>query len=845
MQEKILLMPAADGTELVRSLAARGVCCAGLTVTDGAGLARIGLTNSGKTVKGRLIDTRQQTAIAAQMLAEENSGLDYFKPAAYADAKLLSAALDKLRMTADDDTLHRVLPKGLFSEKNKAVLAALDEYERILAENGLTDRVSVMRQALAECSELDRDKYTLSQVAEYPLAPLERQLLEKLSGGRAEKLTIAELYGCGEGEPRAVSLTEAYGASNEAEDIINTVFTEKLPLDRCVVAVTDSAKYTQLFAEICGRYDIPFTLGCGTLMTGTLPAKLLSLIPVWAVSGSFGTDGLYGMIFSEAFDRKKLRTVCFGEAEDAGSRLKAGIEMAGNMRLGWDAELNAKRIKAYRDTLDPNSKDRDTIREIKALDAAEKISAEMQKGAAYIIENYAAVRKNAMGRFDSAAKHKLTEQLKDLSDGEVNEVIPQLLSGYVCPENSRSGALHITTIEKAYCTMRDEMFIAGLSADNFPGMPHEDHLVLDDDCRLFPEGDLPLSTEITMRRKDILRSLLCLADAMGCRTRLSCYDYELSEMKDENRSSALEELRDTLGITESRHTGFFDAPLSPEAAAGKEYIKGVLPKGKPAEPLKDVPITDLRGFKKYSPSDIGIFFQCPKHFLLSVILGLDPCESDDPLTVITARDFGKLLHKLMEISAVDPSMTMQELLDLGGAMFDNYLLKRPPLDANAAVREKAEFMRCAENALIMQQGNEVISAENKYTVPYEDMGITLTGLPDRVEICPDGSGLIADFKTGRVLKHTDDDIDSCLQTVIYAYMMEKNGVSVSGCEYRYVRLNKVVSCRYDEDMKQRLYEKLSVFAKALENSEFGCTDNSDDCRYCPHSGICGREEEQA
>ena len=284
MKEKIYLMPFADPTELVRSMARRGVCMAGLRIVGSLELARIGLTDSGIAIRGRLLSGRSQTAAVARIM----KNIEFFKPAAYTDARLLSAALDKLRMAADGDTLRKRLSQGLFAEKNRALLQALDEYEALLEESGLTDGVSVIRLAAEHCRPLDENKYELAEVEGYPLTPLERQLLDRLSGERAAKLTLGELYRADAESKAELVVTEAYGASNEVSDIVNTIFEERLPLDKCTVAVTDAAKYSQLFAEICGLHGIPLTLGCGTLLTSTYPAKLLRLCHRWLTAGSCG-----------------------------------------------------------------------------------------------------------------------------------------------------------------------------------------------------------------------------------------------------------------------------------------------------------------------------------------------------------------------------------------------------------------------------------------------------------------------------------------------------------------------------------------------------------------------------
>jgi CRISPR-associated protein Cas4 len=125
-----------------------------------------------------------------------------------------------------------------------------------------------------------------------------------------------------------------------------------------------------------------------------------------------------------------------------------------------------------------------------------------------------------------------------------------------------------------------------------------------------------------------------------------------------------------------------------------------------------------------------------------------------------------------------------------------------------------------------------------------ESGVGIHGFPDRVEQLEDGTYLVVDFKSGRKIVHEQDDIDSCLQVVLYAYLMEKKGYKVSGGEYRYIRLGESVTCRYDEDMKKQLSERLELFKISLQNGSFPMTeaqeDGDDPCRYCKYKDICER-----
>ena len=104
-------------------------------------------------------------------------------------------------------------------------------------------------------------------------------------------------------------------------------------------------------------------------------------------------------------------------------------------------------------------------------------------------------------------------------------------------------------------------------------------------------------------------------------------------------------------------------------------------------------------------------------------------------------------------------------------------------------------------------GNEILSAEEEYRMLHPS-GIKLRGYPDRIERIGDGSCVVVDFKTKRSTEHKKDDIDTCLQVVIYAWMCEQAGIPVSSCEYRYLRKRLAVTCSFDDRRKAELQKSL-------------------------------------
>ena len=76
-------------------------------------------------------------------------------------------------------------------------------------------------------------------------------------------------------------------------------------------------------------------------------------------------------------------------------------------------------------------------------------------------------------------------------------------------------------------------------------------------------------------------------------------------------------------------------------------------------------------------------------------------------------------------------------------------------------------------------------------------------------------------------------------------MMEQSGYEIAGCEYRYIRSRKTVTCRYDDEMKAKLSERLAEFRTALLSGDYPCVESEDSCRWCKLSSICGRNRKEA
>ena len=219
-----------------------------------------------------------------------------------------------------------------------------------------------------------------------------------------------------------------------------------------------------------------------------------------------------------------------------------------------------------------------------------------------------------------------------------------------------------------------------------------------------------------------------------------------------------------------RKTGYFMSGISLADEIGSAYSEG-----KGLTFTEETPTAESFSVTKsergYSPSALDIYFSCPRRYMMNMVIGIEDAEAIDPFMVIDPRQFGTLAHSVMEALAASPKRPdKDEFMQMAGKAFDDFLKEYAPVNRNSADRERAGFLEMMENAYNGDPANTVLSAEEKKTVEH-DTGIRLYGYPDRVEKDADGKYLIADFKTGRRVVHVHDDIDTCLQVVIYAYMM--------------------------------------------------------------------------
>ena len=888
MKETIILAPGVNGTELLKSLAKHGKNCINLRICNGGELARMALMRSGIAIAEDFADYGKETLF----IAEAVQGEEYFENVSYSDIQKIATSIRTIRnLVADGDEcqqIEEILKKGDFVKKNAALISIYKKYMKILKDKRMVDSAGLVRRAVEKASPFDAEFLILK---EYKASPLEKALIKRLSKGNVKEKSIIELFGISEKTYKVDSFKDCYGAPNEVETILADIYSGK-NLDECTVTVTDSGTYSQLFFDYALLYNLPITFGCGIPIINSYPARLLKLYQHWMTDGFFGADAVKAMLSSEAFDKSKLKEL--NPDKDEKYPWSTFYQMLGNIRFTKDKSVNIKRINGLKKVINEeeeidkdNKKALEIIKKKKqCLPLLEKMADEFTLNTEEFVLRYAYTRKMSgnnsetlLTKLDAAALNTIYDEMSEMRSSTIEmsdtEMIQNVLKLSIGGGSSEDGKLFVTDIDGGLSAVRKNLYIAGLSASNYPGVARENYIVLDTDISLFgDQANDYMSLEIIINKGKNLLKLVQLYSGLDFSVNVSFPGKDVSGLKDVNASSLIYELIDKqfgeIGTVEEKEKkiqkiGYFDPLISKTRGVGKAYSEGFVlenPKSvsETDEYNRDDTVDNIEGTDKknnkneadwklineYSPTALGGFFNCPKAFLLRNILEIPEPEEKKPFEVISAAECGTLAHLLMEELA-NSDMGIEKFLTLSEKYFDRFILEHPALLDEAARDEKKSFLDMMRRSFEMDPHEKVVLKEKDIQCTHE-IGIKLHGYPDRVEE-KDGTFKIVDFKSGRVVKHKENDIDTCLQAIIYAYLMEKEGYNVTGGEFWYIRLGEKVPCIYDAEMKKKLGEKLERFKEQMINENFPISpfaiDRGDDdpnpCEYCKYGMICGKD----
>lgn len=879
--ERIILAPGANGAELLKSLALQGLKCFNIRICSGIELARLALMRSGCHIKEEILGYEEEAAYVAKAA----SGIAYFGTLKYADLQQLTEALRTMRQLAgaltagetEEKKLQQVLGKGTFQDKNQALLALYKAYMHLLKTENKIDGIGILRQALEQAKPLG---ISVEVIEEYATTPLQQALADHLSGGKAIPLKLSQLLQLTGKGIKLNSIKNCYGAANEVEVVIEDIYRTK-QLDKCTVVVADTATYGQLFLDYALMYELPVTFGCGIAMGNSRPVQLLRLYSQWVDGDLYSSDALLELLHSEAFNWYKLadelQQLAPNYSRSTLEKLLKGLRLTNSLAENQQKLQDLKQALSFKEPLvNKQGKDGDSFqKELNTIPAMEYIAKWLAEPVEVLLKNYTNCRtpkgkagSDLLALLDHAAQAQLLEKLAIIRKqsfpgselANIVEALPQLAETRICRQNFEPGKLHITSLTGSLSALRDNLYIVGLGATKFPGRPVENYLLLDEDLHNFGTNVAKVTAEGKLQAKrEMLEALVATATAAGAEINLSYSGQDVAELKLDNPSSILFDLyqQEQGGVATMddffkkavKQIGYFDPAISKNTEIGKAYNQDKEFDISSAQSTTAFPPTPEALNREYSPSSLELFKKCPFKFWCKYILQLPEAEDPENLyQIMPAYEDGNLIHLLMEVlpekCSPQAKWNKSDFLKLAGDCFDHQLLRQPTLLPSKIAKSRQEFLEMAEKAYDTDPNLEILLKEQSLHAVHPATGIKLEGFPDRVEKLPDGSFRIVDYKTSRSLHHNSEYLESCLQVLLYAYLLEQQpqGYRVSEMEYRYVRLGQVVRLAYDDEAKEAINSILEEFATALNTGSFSPTGVQDFCKYCKYGFLCDKQK---
>ena len=883
-KEGIILAPGCKANELLRELAKRGVNTLGLRIFSSIELAQTMLMVSGKAINKQIISSDCEAFIIASIIMDDNyRGI--YKTNFFDDCVSLSNSLKMIRklIVSDEiETMEKAFSLNTsFIDKNKELVAIYKEYKNKLNGKqiqGRIDQIDYLRYALNEFNgRIDANFYLLE---EFMVSPLDEALLNKASNGNYKKISLSALFGIDKKQIKIDAFSSGYGITNEVKAIIDDIYKNNIPLDKCVIACTNS-RYYQMFLDYSLEYNIPCTFGSGVLISNSYPYGLLNKLIDWG-NNKYNIDSLYSVINSKYFDKELLKEE-LGISDEA---LEEVIDIAGGLRINnkEDASLYIEnyrkklieRISFYERLDNKDGNDIENINNfnkiLSLIPYVINLNSLLKADYASLIEKYGVVRENEMMNIDYAGKAKIISTFRNYSlitNRDITEVIKYVMSSSVGSTLSSPKAIHITNIKGALSTVRENVYVCGLSSKYYPGGIKEDSNIHDMDMKFFGSGDnIPLSINKLNEKQKTLKDLLSIASSLNCNIKLSYPSFDANELKKINPSAELLDYYKA-NNNDATYEEFMNAIIKKDFYnVNIEYLSK---KDKKID-REEVECTEkIDLFKrKYYPTRLKTFYECPKRFYLENIMGFSVDDEDDNDTIIPANDFGTLIHEEARLF-MKRKWDLDTLISDARSAFDLYVSGRRVGTDNIIKTEKERFLNQLKVIYDYLKDYECVDAEvsvNGYHKgSYEEERINKKGEPIKVNkdyvirlggrvdlICKNketGEMLVIDYKTGRSQKHDENDPISCMQGVIYASLFNSNNKGndnsndneeVNKCAFLYPALKKMIVCVNNSETREIINnEVLDKLAIAINNNSFIIKpDEKGICKYCKFGRMCGK-----
>ena len=650
-----------------------------------------------------------------------------------------------------------------FKKKKNIIIDAYNKYDNYKKEHNLYDDIDLINFI----NDNVKNKINTECIIfnELPLSNLCNELVNRLLN---VKLLPINVY-LGGNNP-TINVVKAFGKTNEVDHVFSEILNKRL--GDCEIVML-STEYLSYILEYTTRYNIKYTSQVGIPVCFTNSGKLLKCI-LKMKENHYDKNSYIELFKCSAFHNSRFKKI-FSYTR----KYNDFINYLGWLRLGFDKKNNSV----------PN-----VYEDIDIFNELSNLANDINKGIPYFINKYAKI-----DGYNDAINGKLIE-IEKLGLDELFEVF---LTSNINQKISSNDSIHITTLSGSFSSLRPNVFILGLDS-SFPGSPQENYFIYDDEY----EVDKYKSINVINDKKKMLLSLIDLCD--NCY--LSYSYFKPAEMHEENPSSIIYDMK-----TKPVDYRYNSGKLSNNNEVINSYINNykherIVDNNLLLDDYKTILLN-----KKYSPSMFykALIEEERESFILNALFDSNVDRLDDSYNIIDDNYKGTLIHALVE-EFEKSKISKNEIESKAKETFDRFLLMKPALINSKVEEAKFEFVSLVSRLYDMMTDNTHVLSE--VTIAKTDVyGLYFGGQFDRLEKDKDGNYILIDYKTGKNVKHKDNDPITCVQGLIYAYLIENgkdnegnyitdNGkrITISECQFLYPTLGRPISIKWNKETKEKL-----------------------------------------
>lgn len=796
--EDVILVCAgrSEGRRLLQQCAATGALLIGVTAESPLSLAMdVCAAQLSSQNAPRLISDNEATELILDLLAEVSSGY-YSNPVAKtaAVAKELLKNFHELDMACIDSL------SG--TQKLDDTQTLRQRYDGKKKDKNVLDIVDLLKYACQIAAPDDRRYVALSS---YAPSPLEKKLLDKLSGNRLTIVPISAPQGIeppanvlGKNVPAIDIPTDLNGRSRfiscrgmdtEVRFVFRDILADSsISAGDCAIIYL-SGEYAQQIYETAARFHIPVDMSAGIPMNGSGIFAMLSQL-LTLPEENYNVEKLCSLLDTGICTPHKyyhlasaLRNNRVGWGKDRYERFLGELKDQPDETLSEYAEKWAKFFDELFYILEPSGSLPDQQR---------------------ALQDFLLHYTNRMRHGEAAAYACATKLICEISSLRPGETVLQRLVELMRNCNylnspAQPGQLFCVPLSQALCTGRKRLYILGLSRYALQNSNRESP-ILDDAAR----KHLNLKNAHSTENENTFRLLQAVVQHEG--DFVFCYpNFDSERMLDQQPSPVYHDLKKAANATDTVITYIPDkaTPLTSGdhmlhgSAAGTYNITQW-------NPSITVQTQEAKSHRQqietfpFSCSSLETAFQCPLKFYLEKILHFSepdiPKYSDNAW--LPKNEMGTFCHRVLE--KYYQTVIDQQTPDLDELMQQEcrYMESRNPVPSKELQEkdlEKAKVM--IENAInwTSEEDRTVRAVEYSFgknagnaPIPLTINGKTLllSGQIDRVDEI-NGKFNILDYKTGDADRF-EADIKYHLQHYLYTLAEERSNHTIENAEYLFL-----------------------------------------------------------